>query len=419
MQDMSPDMEDLMRKASEAYPLKETDDRWDEIASKINAPAPKTERKKESGYKKYFASIFLLLLFLFLGFFFFNKTGVDKFRKPGSILTDRPNQDIRPAQNNDLEKAKPLLTNKNNAPVQEKAGKQHLYSERDKYKLSATKQKATDRNHVNKKNINADDEINNKLTPVFNDNEPAIILKERNTGINKSELPFNYPEPGVHPKTFSFDRQNLVSSSQKKKGGFYNSGFYYGLVAGPELNTIKSQKIKRAGWNIGLVGGYYFNKKFSVETGILFSQKYYTTMGDHFSMKEIGPAMPLAMKIMAVDGYSKMIEIPLLFVYHFIQNNQRSFFSSAGFSSYVLTNESNQYHASMNGTQAMMYGTYKKNKQYFAASLDLGVGYARDLGNKNSIRFQPYLQIPLKGVGVGDLQIMGAGIRIVLTRRAH
>jgi hypothetical protein len=418
MQDMSPDMEDLMRKASEAYPLKETDDRWDEIASKINAHAPRPEPKKESRYKKYFASIFLLLLFLFLGFFFFNKTGIGKFNIPGATQTNKPNQDIQPLQGNSLEKAKLLLTNKSNALIQKKPGDKIPHSASSENKIAIIKQKTITPTKLTKKTLNADEEIDNYI-PISNKNEPAATSEKQNIPINKLELVFEYSEFSLRPKTFSFDLDKSVLSLSKKKGGFYNKEFYYGLVAGPGFNTIKNQEFKKAGWNIGLVGGYYFNKKFSVETGLLFSQKYYTTMGDHFSMKEIGPAMPSAMKIMAVDGYSKMIEIPVLFRYGFVQNSKRSFFSSAGFSSYILANENNQYHTSVNGTEQMMYGTYKNNKRYFAASLDLGIGYAQNFGNKNNIRFQPYLQIPLKGVGVGDLQIMGAGLRIALTRRAH
>ena len=417
MQDMSPDMEDLMRKASEAYPLKETDDRWDEIASKINAPAPPPNLKKEAGYKKYFASIILLLLFLFLGFFFFNKTGVDKVNKLRAIQTNKPNQDLQPSQGNSLEKAK-ALTNKSNTPlIQKKAGDEIPHSASEN-KITSIKQKTIAPTKLNKKRLSANEEIDN-YTPISNKNEPAATSEKQNISINKLELVFDYPEFSLRPKTFSFDLDKSVLFLPKKKGGFYHKGFYYGLVAGRGFNTIKSQEFKKAGWNIGLVGGYYFSKKFSVETGLLFSQKYYTTMGDHFSMKEIGPTMPSAMKIMAVDGYSKMIEIPVLLRYDFVQNSKRSFFSSAGFSSYILANENNQYHTSMNGTEQMMYGTYKNNKRYFAASLDLGIGYSQKFGNKNNIRFQPYLQIPLKGVGVGDLQIMGAGLRVALTRRAH
>ena len=69
MQEMSPDMEDLMRKASEAYPLRQMDDRWDEIASKIPVAPPLAEGKNR-GFGKYYAFTLLLFLFLFLGAFF-------------------------------------------------------------------------------------------------------------------------------------------------------------------------------------------------------------------------------------------------------------------------------------------------------------------------------------------------------------
>ena len=418
MQDMSPDMEDLMRKASEAYPLKETGDRWDEIASKITAPAPIQEVKKTSGYKKYFASIFLLFLFLFLGFFFFNKSGVDKFNKQVAIQTGKPNKDVAPPPNSNL-KVTPLLKNNNRTPAQKNAGENNLYDSGNENQFSATKQKPGDFNNVNKKNLNTHAGVSNNPTTVLSDNEPARISKKQNVSINKLGLSSNNPEFSLRPKTFSLDPDKSVLSLNKKKTGFYNRGFYYGVAAGREFNTIKNQEFKKAGWNIGVLAGYRFSKNVSVETGLLFSQKYYTTMGDHFSMKEIGPAMPAAMKIMAVDGYSKMIEIPIVLRYDFITNSKHSFFSSAGFSSYILTNENNQYHTTMNGTEQMMYGTYKNNKQYFAASVELGIGYAQNFGNKNNIRFQPYLQIPLKGVGVGALQITGAGLRVAITRQAH
>jgi hypothetical protein len=185
------------------------------------------------------------------------------------------------------------------------------------------------------------------------------------------------------------------------------------------INTTKNKEFKKASWNIGLLGGYHFTKKLSVETGFLFSQKNYTTIGDHFSMKEIGSAMPPAMKVKAVDGYSKVIELPIVINHEFIQNSKGHFFSSAGLSSYLLTNENNHYHTSTNGVEEMMYGTYKKNRRYLAASIDLGVGYSKNFGNKNSVRFQPYLQVPLRGVGVGNLQMTGAGLRIALTNSAY
>ena len=152
---------------------------------------------------------------------------------------------------------------------------------------------------------------------------------------------------------------------------------------------------------------------------MLFSKKHYTTSGDNFSMKVVGSTMPPPMKIMQVDGYSRIIEIPVSVRYDFAKTPNGNFFASTGLSSYLLTNENNQYHTMLNGTEQMMYGNYKKNETYVAGSIDLGVGYSQNFGKKNSIRFQPYLQIPVNGIGVGDLHVMGTGIRLSLVQRVQ
>ena len=195
--------------------------------------------------------------------------------------------------------------------------------------------------------------------------------------------------------------------------------FYYGLLLGTEVNSIKNQDMKKAGFDIGLIGGYRFSTHLSAETGVLFSQKYYTTAGEYFSLKEIGSMMPAGMKVMEVKGASMVVEIPVHLRYDVFNKKGHRFFSSAGFSSYILTKESNQYHTSLNGTEGIMYGTYKTNRSYFAASLDLAVGYEKNFGKKSNIRFQPYIQLPLKGIGVGNLKVMSTGVHIAITQSSQ
>jgi hypothetical protein len=213
---------------------------------------------------------------------------------------------------------------------------------------------------------------------------------------------------------------SLASSTSKNvTDRVLKRGFYYGLFLGPGYNTVKRQAINKAGFNIGLIGGYRLSNRVSVETGLSLSEKKYVTAGAHFSMEEIGPAMPPPMKLMDVRGTSQVIQIPVHFRYDIFQSKNHHFFSSAGLSSFVLTKESNEYHISKNGTEAMMYGTYKINKSYLAASIDLSVGYERNFGNNNNIRLQPYIQLPVKGIGVGDIQVLSTGFHIAITRSTH
>ena len=337
MQDLTPDMEDLLRKASEAYPLKPTDDRWEEIASKLTAaPAPHAESKKKSGYKKYGMFFLLLFLFLFISDLLFNhfnniESGKKQVHSSNEAKDGSPVKPFQPGVNNLLNKntAQPTARRRqiNDNPANPETGDPN-----GSVNLSGpgNKERFTYPNSI----------TNEEETKMLYPERKKIIHPERNNFFKK--------ESGLIPDTFSFRLYDqlisfLQTSKQRSSKTLSRKGFYYGVLAGAELNRVKNQHLKKTGWNLGLLAGYSFLKKFSVETGLLVSQKYYTTSGNYFSMKEIGATMPPPMKIMEVEGSSKLIEIPLVLRYYAIQNFQRTFFASAGFSSYILTKENNQF----------------------------------------------------------------------------
>ena len=47
-----------------------------------------------------------------------------------------------------------------------------------------------------------------------------------------------------------------------------------------------------------------------------------------------------------------------------------------------------------------MKGSYKTVSKYFAATVDVSAGYEKNIGKFTSMRIEPYVQIPLKGVGM-------------------
>ena len=66
MQDLNPDMEDLLQRASPDYPLKNGADRWDEIAGRISQTAVETSKGKDSNPFVKYSMFLLLMLFSFL-----------------------------------------------------------------------------------------------------------------------------------------------------------------------------------------------------------------------------------------------------------------------------------------------------------------------------------------------------------------
>jgi hypothetical protein len=406
MQDISPDMEDLLRKASEAYPLKDTGDRWNEIASRITAPQDKG--RKPAAYPRYLFLALLLLLSTALNHYFFYTKGSDPL-KIATVHKASPEKTSSYKQNhsgNSISVAAGGIKNKNKNSVQPE--KKSNGSSQRKYvnpgQISAPVTEAVKPMEIAAKTTGNKPDLPEEATPLMATD--VVAAPKLEAKFEAAPLPLN-------PENVSPEPEKAAPPVPKKKN--HEPALYYGVVAGPELNATKSQQVKKAGWKVGLIGGYSLSNRVSVETGVLFSRKFYTSPGERFSMKEIGATMPSTMKILDVEGSSKLIEIPVSVQYHVLQTSKRKVSFSAGVSSYVLTTESNRYHTLMNGTSQMMYGTYKNNRRYLAASVDLGLSYAQNFGTGNTIRLQPYLQIPARGMGVGQLNIRSAGLRIAIT----
>jgi hypothetical protein len=271
-------------------------------------------------------------------------------------------------------------------------------------------------------------------------NEPAFAKKSNasyNSILNSSD--------GRLLGNYSGERMNSFSSLQisiagnelmdpKKKGSlvndFFNNNpvngdenihktgqrFYWGIVAGPQFNEVKHQGMKKAGMEGGVLIGYKLKERLALESGILFSKKYYFSEGKYFDMGKMGSSMPPDMKILSLQGSSSVFEIPVRLKFDLVKKNDKRLFVTGGVSSYLLVQEKNDYHTMMNGTEDDMTASYKKAGSYAAAALHLGAGYEQKLSKRNYLRIEPYIQVPIQGIGVGAMPVTSAGLRIGIFR---
>lgn len=201
-----------------------------------------------------------------------------------------------------------------------------------------------------------------------------------------------------------------VRNENKKKT---RPSFYYGVSAGTELNQVKNQGMTKPGFTGSILAGLQINAKFSVETGIGISQKKYYSQGKYF--KPDKGEMPTNMLVNSLTGTSTLIEIPVTAKYNF-SKKKNTFYGKAGLSTYVITKETNKYQAVVNGQEQEINSTYKNAACYPATEIFISTGYQHTVSKKINIRVEPYIQIPLKGIGIGSLPVTSTGLQLVLTR---
>ena len=417
MQDIDQNMDDLFRKAAADYPLKLNESQWDDIA-----PLVQQSRLNKTVAKKTISKKYIGLLVIFLSLLLTTGLITNIFnpgKQPNLLSPQAENKKSASGITNETaDYTKSKITEKKQAQQQHHAGKSTSalltnYSPLIVNKESIQKDKPGNKSLENNSDQSPENmPVNTNLlttytTETSNNITPSIKLET----IAES----NKAEPGKDSVSQT-ENQSTIENTPLKKISGRRKGIYLGAVAGPLFDEVKNQRLKKTGFSAGIIGGYQFKKHLSVETGLLFAKKPYFSTGKYFSMAKISNSMPVGMEILSLEGNNYVLEIPMKIKFDFLHRYKSNFFLSAGITSYIMTNEKNNYLVLMNGIQQSMVSSYKNKSRSMAATFDISAGYEHKIGKSNRIRIEPYLQIPLRGMGVGSMPMMSSGFRIGITK---
>lgn len=208
-----------------------------------------------------------------------------------------------------------------------------------------------------------------------------------------------------------------IKSDSAKPKAKRQSYLYAGILAAPDLSTVKFQSTKGVGSTFGILIGYAFNSHWAIETGAYVDRKRYYTDGEYFSKEKIN--LPSNIDLVNADGTCYMWEIPLNVRYTFNPERKTRWFATAGLSTYLMNREKYNFKEKYYGGTWTWpyYRDWKKSSQYPFSIIGFSVGFEQRLGNVGNLRIEPYVRVPLGGIGTGNLPILSTGINIGITRR--
>jgi hypothetical protein len=206
------------------------------------------------------------------------------------------------------------------------------------------------------------------------------------------------------PQTQS-PKQNIRVQKEK--------GLYAGIVAGMDLSSVRFQSVG-AGASQGLILGYAFNNRWSVESGVLWDKKRYYDDGSNFNPPGYTPTP--SVQIISVNGTNKNYEWPINVRYTIIPR-KNSLFATAGLSSYFMKSEHFEYEYVQNSQPGgHNYITYTNATKNWFSVVNFSLGYSHKLGSVGSLRIEPYFKVPIKNLGTANMPIMSTGLNIGFTR---
>ena len=186
--------------------------------------------------------------------------------------------------------------------------------------------------------------------------------------------------------------------------------FALSVLAAPDINGVGSFQESKVGTNVGLLFSAGLSKKFTISTGVLYSDKPYLTAFENYHTPYQFPVNPVN-----VAANCQMLDIPVDIGYQVYNKHQNKISIGTGLSSYIMLHQSFTFNYANSYNTGPSNFNVPNSSGYFFGVLNLNATYERQLNSKVGISFQPYLKLPLTNIGYSQVRLQTTGVAVGLT----
>jgi hypothetical protein len=242
--------------------------------------------------------------------------------------------------------------------------------------------------------------------PANAENLPVARLAEAPQAGRAAQLPLmNYPLPesltglALLPPADS-------TKEPKKPAARPPYRVVLGLLGAPSFSAVRTAQSAQIGADYGLTLEYLLTPRLRVRAGLISSQKRYRAASSDYEA-------PASWQWFAgdymLDANCRITEIPLDLRFDVLRRPTYALFTSVGINSLLMRNERYSYDWTMNGQTFTKTAQVVNGSNHFLSVLNLSVGIERPIGGRWSAQVEPFWQLPLGGVGAGQVKLSSAG----------
>ena len=216
----------------------------------------------------------------------------------------------------------------------------------------------------------------------------------------------------------AFNAKTGIPAPIKRKGIYeINRKWQFGLTIAPDFASVNSVAGDKAGSSIGLTVDYMFAPHWYLNTGILATRRNYAARNlDYHAPPDFYQQYNIySSGLTIVKGSFYMLEIPLNLRYDFTVAGNTLFFISAGSSSYLMTTENaNLYWRHLSRDVCSSLDHLPSHGTNLFSTVNLSAGVETGLSNSFSLLVAPYMKLPTKKLGIGQVEMSSVGIDFTL-----
>lgn len=181
------------------------------------------------------------------------------------------------------------------------------------------------------------------------------------------------------------------------------------FLAAPDITDSKTSIGTKISSNVGLLLTYPLSKKMSISTGAIYARKLYDYGGN---LATVGQAnLPWSLN---ADCY--VIDVPVNVNYQILSKKNYSITLNSGVSSYFMLKEKYRFSSTDEAgvTQQSMLELNNQNKHLLGIA-NISVSIERKVSDRVSVGIQPFIKLPLTGIGYYDYNLRSRGVALSLS----
>jgi hypothetical protein len=208
---------------------------------------------------------------------------------------------------------------------------------------------------------------------------------------------------------------NFILKEEFEDSLEHTSKWAIAAFASGDFSATGLSGFTKPGTLYGLSAEYFLSDNWSLATGFALSTKKYSALGAEYSPPSWTQGVSYA--VHGVNAVCKVIDIPINFRRYFESKKDHRFFTSAGLSSYLMLREDYSY--DYNGSHPAWPSEWslKNQNQHYLGILNFSIGYEKPLTNRLALGLEPYVKIPLTGIGAGEVKFLSFGANLAFKWR--
>lgn len=207
--------------------------------------------------------------------------------------------------------------------------------------------------------------------------------------------------------------KTALSKAKNKKG--LGGNLLLLLSAGADMSYVRLSNQGKTTLLYGAGLGYTIGKRWMVRAGVYSVEKIYVASKADYSLPPQTANNPYLYQI---DARCRVLEIPVGVTYSFAGQKNHRWFAGASLASILMKTEQYdyQYKSATGINYTRSYGVRNENKHYLSI-LSLSAGYQYQVGKRFSLLAEPYVQLPLNGIGLGKVKLQSTGLMVTAAFR--